>query len=130
MRLRIFYSCLLWVWFLVGKSQTSDIESIATALRSGSAKELIKFCVPRVEIEIEGQKANYSKSQAEAVLRDFFNKNSARGFRYVHQGSSPEDGLKYAIGNYSSDGTDYRVYMLLKSEDTSYFIDTISFTKG
>ncbi len=108
--------------------QKETIDDIGTALGAGSAKELIKYCVNRVEIQIDGNQAVYSKPQAEVILRDFFNQNVSKGFRYVHQGSSPE-GLKYTIGNYAVEDGSYRVYMLLKKTEDDYQIDTISFTR-
>ncbi len=121
---------LLLLISAVGYAQEEQsVEDIGTALRSGSSRELIKFCVDRIEIEINGEKSTYSKTQAEAVFKDFFSKNIARGFQYVHQGSSPSKGLKYAIGSYSVDGGSFRVYMLLKSNNNAFLIDTISFTK-
>ena len=113
---------------LAGFGQDTIIDDIGTALSSASAKEIIKYCVDRVEIQIDGDQTVYSKPQAEVVLRDFFNKNVGKGFIYVHQGSSPE-GLKYTIGNYSIENGSYRVYMLLKKTGEDYLIDTISFTR-
>ncbi len=109
--------------------QESAVEDIGTAIRNGSARELIKYCVERVEIEIDGQKSTYSKSQAEAVFKDFFSNNISRGFRYVHQGSSQAEGLRYAIGSYSVSDGSFRVYMLLKNNNSGFLIDTISFTR-
>ena len=123
---------LLSVIFLLavtsGYGQDETIDDIGTALSSGSAKELIKYCVNRVEIQIDGDQTVYSKPQAEVVLRDFFEQNVAKGFLYVHKGSSPE-GLKYTIGNYSMENGSYRVYMLLKKSGDYYLIDTLSFTR-
>ncbi len=121
-----FISLLLLVTGVYGQEQ--EISDIGTALRSSSAKELVKYCVDRVEIEIDGERSVYSKSQAEVVLRDFFNDNISKGFRYVHQGSSPE-GPKYTIGSYQLEDGSYRVYMLLKKNGDNYQIDTISFTR-
>jgi hypothetical protein len=112
----------------VSIGQDDTIADIQRALSASSSKELIKYCVDRVEIDINGSKAIYSRAQAEIIFREFFDENIALNFNYVHQGASPE-GLKYTIGNYAVDEGSYRVFMLLKQETDQYLIDQISFTR-
>ena len=123
------------VWLLALQLVTSQalgqseiISNAKAALKTGSSKELAKYFNKMVELNIDGEKANYSKTQAEFVLRDFFKKFPATDFQYIHQGASRE-GLKYAIGKYSSPNGSFRVYMLVKLFDGDYLIDTIDFSK-
>lgn len=110
--------------------QTSDgvMKNIESAMKAGNAKELVKYFNETVELKIDGGSANYSRNQAEVVLRKFFQKNPSRGFFYIHNGSSPE-GLKYAIGQYTTQGTRYRMVLFLKSNNGSFVIDTLRITK-
>ncbi len=108
--------------------QSEIISNAKAALKTGSSKELAKYFNKMVELNIDGEKANYSKTQAEFVLRDFFKKFPATDFEYIHQGASRE-GLKYAIGKYSYPNGSFRVYMLVKLFDSDYLIDTIDFSK-
>ena len=103
-------------------------ENISQALNSGSAKELIKYFNDVTELKINDKGANYSKIQAEAILKDFFAKNSAMNFSYIHKGASPE-GLKYNIGQFTTKTDNYRVVILLKNVNDNYVIDTINFNK-
>jgi hypothetical protein len=98
------------------------------ALKTGSSRELIKYFNTVTELKVEDKGANYSKVQAESIIKDFFTKYPAKNFSYIHKGSSPE-GLKYNIGRYSSDQGSFRVVMLLKEIKGKYVIDTISFNK-
>jgi hypothetical protein len=109
-------------------AQDQVISDISVALKASSAKELVKYCGPKIEIKIDGANNTYSKPQAEAVLRDFFQKNVAENFTVIHQGSSPE-GLKYAIGMFKMKQGSYRIVMFLKKGDTAYEIDRITFSK-
>ncbi len=110
--------------------QSSDgvIKNIEASMKAGNAKELVKYFNETVELKIDGGSANYSRNQAEVVLRKFFQKNPSRGFFYVHNGSSKE-GLKYAIGQYSTDGSKYRMVLFLKTKGDEYVIDTLRITK-
>ncbi|SNS47730.1 protein of unknown function [Ekhidna lutea] len=113
---------------LLYPTQDETMKDIGTAMKAGSSKELIKFCNNTVEIKINGESSNYSRSQAEVILRDFFNKNSPKSFTYIHQGSSPE-GLKYTIGRYTHNDGAYRVVMFIKKIGDNYLIDTLNFSQ-
>lgn len=119
----------LWLVFSAAIFQPSDIsKDIETAMKAGSAKELVKFFNETVEVKIDGSSSNYTRNQSEMVLRQFFQKNPVRGFSYIHQGSSPE-GLKYVIGKYQFDGGSYRTLMFLKKTSQGYRIDMLNFTR-
>lgn len=108
--------------------QDDVLANIGEALKSGSSKELIKYCNNNLEIKVNGKTSNYSISQAEVVFKDFFLKNPPKNFEYIHQGSSPE-GLKYSIGTYTVEGGSYRVVMVIKKIKDQLKIDTINFSR-
>ena len=113
---------------LLSPAQDETLKDIGTAIKTGSSKELIKFCNETVEIKIDGESSNYSKAQAEVILRDFFQKNPPSNFSYIHQGASPE-GLKYTIGRYAHENGAFRVVMFLKKIGDNYLIDTLNFSQ-
>ncbi len=119
---------LVCLSLFLGQGEDAIISEIGTAMKSGSSKELIKYCNTTVEIKIDGKSSNYSQAQAEVVLKDFFTRNPAKNFSYIHQGSSPE-GLKYNIGRYVHDKGTYRVVMFIKKIGENYLIDTLNFSK-
>jgi len=108
--------------------QDETVREIGIAMKAGSAKELIKFCNKTVEIKIDGKSSNYSKNQAEVILKDFFSRYPSKDFTYIHKGSSPE-GLKYTIGKYTHESGGYRVVMFIKKIEDNYLIDTLNFSK-
>ena len=107
--------------------QDETMKNIGTAIKAGSSKELIKFCNETVEIKINGESSNYSRPQAEVILRKFFNENPAKEFTYIHQGAS--EGLNYTIGRYTHENGAYRVVMFIKKIDDKYLIDTLNFSQ-
>lgn len=106
----------------------STTENVKLALNAGSAKELIKYFNEVTELKIDDAGANYSKIQAESVLKDFFQQNQVENFDYIHKGSSPE-GLKYNIGMYNSKSGTYRIVILMKEVNGLYVVDTMNFNK-
>lgn len=107
--------------------QDETMKNIGTAIKAGSSKELIKFCNETVEIKINGESSNYSRPQAEVILRKFFNENPAKEFTYIHQGAS--EGLNYTIGRYTHENGAYRVVMFIKKIGDKYLIDTLNFSQ-
>lgn len=120
--------CFLAVNVTSSVAQNEVINNVRDALKAGSSRELSKYLNNTVEISVDGEKASYSKNQAEFVLKDFFNHYPPNGFRYVHQGSSKE-GLKYSVGTYTYDRGEFRVFMLIKQFGESYLVDKIDFNR-
>lgn len=120
--------CCLMVSITISQAQNEVINNVRDALKAGSSREVSKYLNNTVEISIDGEKASYSRNQAEFVLKDFFNNYPARGFRYVHQGSSKE-GLKYTVGTYTYDRGEFRVFMLIKQFGGTYLVDKIDFNR-
>ena len=108
--------------------QEATLNNVRIAIKSGSSKELAKYFGENVELHFDGDRSSYSKSQAEFVLRDFFKKYPPVDFQYMHQGNSGE-GLRYAIGKYVISNGSYRIWLLFKKNDDTYFVDTIDFTR-
>lgn len=113
---------------LSGYGQGNIINQVKEAIKTGSSKEIAQYLHPQVDLTINGEMNNYSKTQAEYVLREFFRENPPSSFTIVHQGSS-KGGLPYAIGQYLSNGSTYRVWMRIKDLDSQYLVHEISFIR-
>lgn len=104
------------------------VNQIKEAIKAGSAKELSKYLNQTVDVTIDGKLQNYSKAQAEFVLRDFFKAHPPSDFNVIHQGSS-KGGQPFAIGEYLSGPDKYRVWMKIKTANKDQLIQEISFVK-
>ena len=76
--------------------QSEVINNVRSSIKAGSSKELSNYLSDMVSLKIDGVQSNYSKTQAEYVLKDFFDKYRPSDFQYVHQGAS-EGGLKLSL---------------------------------
>jgi Domain of unknown function (DUF4783) len=110
-----------------GKAQTEIFNPVRDAIKTGNAKEVVKYFNQSVDINLEGTVNTHSKAQAEFVLRDFFKKHPITEFKIVHTGSS-KGGLQFAIGKYISSGEIFNVLMRVREVGTSYLVHEISFT--
>lgn len=109
-------------------AQGDIINEVKEAIKTGSSKELARYLHPEVDLTINGEMGNYSKTQAEFILRDFFKAHEPSSFTIVHQGAS-KGGQPYAIGQYISGEETYRVWMRIKNQEDKYLIHEISFIK-
>lgn len=109
--------------------QGDVITQVKSALNTGSSKELVKYLDKTSDIDIEGEKASYSKTQAEVILKDFFQSYPPTNFQIVHQGAS-RAGSPYVIGQYSYKSGSFRVWIRLKEiSDEIYQVHALSFYK-
>lgn len=109
-------------------AQSDVINNVKTAMKAGSSKELTKYFNDMVEMVIDGDPSDYSRTQAEFVLKDFFRKYPPTDFQYIHQGASKE-GIRYAIGKYTYETGSFRVLLRAKEIKDGYKVYSIDFTK-
>lgn len=108
--------------FISGFTHADVFENISKAIKTSNASEIARHFGTTVDLSIINNEELYSKSQAEQLLRIFFQKNPVRSFAFSHNGVSKE-GAKYAIGKIiSTQGTIFRVYILIKQKGSEEFI--------
>ena len=101
------------------------IENIRVSVKMANSKDLTNFMGDMVEIQLPDQdRNNYSKTQAEFVMRDFMKKYPPVNFTYIHKVLDKED-FKFTIGEYAYAGGIMRVTMVIKPVGGKYQIDSI-----
>lgn len=110
-------------------STSSSIDGIVTVFQLGSSKELAKYFDSGIDININGNQGDYSKNQAELVMRDFFKKFPPVDFQLLHQGSNT-DQIIYYVGNYRSEEMVFRVFIKGKKENESIKVYSLDIVKG
>jgi len=127
-QIAVVFSLLLAVVFLTAgraQAQGDAMNSVRSAIKIGSSKDLARNFNSVVEITLDGGEAtSYSSNQAEFVMKNFFSKNAPVDFSYSHQGSS-DKGQRYAIGTYTSKNGSYTVLVRLKESK----IQSLNFIK-
>ncbi len=121
---------LFWFFtFSQVMAQTNGVvEQVKESIKAGNAKELAKYLTSSVDVTLEGKPNTYSKAQAEFVLRDFFKANPPSEFSIIHQGSS-KGGQPFAIGQFKSGNSTFRVWMKIKVTGNQSQVQEISFVK-
>ncbi len=101
------------------------IDEVINGIKSGSASSVSKHFDNTVEISLSGKSNNYSKSQGEAVLRDFFANNAVKSFNVVHRGES--GGAQYFIGTLVTSHGAYRTTVNLKKKGDKQMLQEMKF---
>ncbi|KOY88168.1 hypothetical protein AD998_11490 [bacterium 336/3] len=122
---------LLLIWIVLGSTiafaQQKEISDAEAYIKQGNSKGLSRHFGETVELNFDGKKQNYSKNQAEFVMKDFFGKNPPTdGFENYHRGNN--SGVSYSISKYASQNGSYRVFMKVKVHQGKYMIDALDFT--
>lgn len=106
--------------------QADIINKVVNAIKAMDADKLASYFSETVDLEAGESDGSYSKTQAEIIFRKFFKDYPLTDFSLNHQGSS-NDGSKYFIGTYKTAKAEYRVYVLMKSQDEKMSIQEIQF---
>lgn len=97
--------------------------------KTGSSKEIARYFDQTVLLNINGTNGDYSKSQAEYILRDFFLKYPPLDFSVVHQAGSPGPTVFY-VGSYLTKSEQFRVLIKGYSKTEALRIYSIDIIKA
>jgi hypothetical protein len=113
------------VFLMASFSPSKGIGDIVVALKAGNASLVAKYFDNTVEITLPEKSNSYSRSQAELILRDFFNNNSIKGFSVIHQGEN--GGSQYCIGTLLTKSASYRTTIYMKQKGDKQTLQEIRF---
>ena len=111
--------------FLLSFVQTSSIEKVLVALRTGNATELAKYFDSRIDISLPNKSDNYSKNQAEMILKDFFVNNEVKNFQVKHKGEN--NGSQFCIGLLQTKNGNFRTKIYMKKKGSQQVVQEIAF---
>lgn len=106
---------------------TVEMDNVLVALKSGNASQLSKYFDDRVDISLPDNADNYSRTQAEMIMRDFFHKNSVRSFELRYKSENAE--TNYCIGTLQTNGGKYRTTLFMKQKGDKQYLQDLRFQK-
>lgn len=111
--------------FLLSFAPSYSIEQVLVALRTGNATELAKYFDSRVDISLPNKSDNYSKNQAEMILKDFFASNEVKNFQVKHKGEN--NGSQFCIGLLQTRNGNFRTKLYMKKKGGQQVVQEIAF---
>ena len=116
---------LVILFFLFSFKGSNNLDSIIMSIESGNSTRLSAFFDSNLEISLPDKSNNYSKVQAELILKDFFKLHQVKRFEVVHTGDNI--GAQYCIGNlYTRNGT-FRTTLYIKQVGQKTVLQEIRF---
>jgi hypothetical protein len=125
MKKHLGFAAVLVSLFLVSFAPVFSIDEVVSAMRNGNAARLAKYLDTRVDITVPGKSDNYSRSQAELILKDFFASNEVKGFVVKHKGK--QNGSEFCIGLLQTRNGDYRTKFFMKKKGDVQVVQEIGF---
>lgn len=123
---RLFSTLLLCsTFFLSAFVEQNSIDEVIGALRSGNASQISTYFDENVELTLPDKSDNYSKAQAQLIVKDFLNNNKVKGFELKHKGDSP--GGHFCIGTLQTNAGNFRTNVFMKIKNGKEVIKEIRF---
>jgi hypothetical protein len=128
--LNLFLSIFLFLQpFSYTGSELDSIEPVISAIDEGSSSELAKYFDVSIALNVNGNQGDYSKNQAEIVVKDFFKKNPSLGFKVVFRNETNPSLISY-IGDYQSTENSYKVFIRVNQQGDLLKIYSLEFVKA
>lgn len=125
MKKHLGFATILFSLFLVSFTPFYTIDDVVTAMRKGSASELSKYFDTRIDITVPGKSDNYSKSQAELIIKDFFASNEVKGFQIKNQGK--QNGVEFCVGMLQTRNGKYLTKFYMKKKGDAQVVQELGF---
>jgi len=119
------YLMLVVVLTLSSFTLQNSIDGVIGAIRSGNSSELSKYFDENVELTLPDKSDNYSKAQAQLIVKDFFSNNGVKGFDLKHKGDSP--GGHFCIGTLQTNAGNFRTNVFMKTKSGKEVVKEIRF---
>ena len=101
----------------------SNIDDVISAMKEGNASGLAKYFDNYVDITMPDKSSNYSRGQAELVIKDFFANNGVKTFEVKHKGNN-ENG-EYCIGTLQTRNGNFRATLYMRMKGNKQVIQDI-----
>jgi hypothetical protein len=106
-------------------ADTYNLEAVATALRSGNVNQLSPYLDMQVDISLPDKSDTYSKTQAEMVIRDFFNTHGVQNFKIIQQGENGD--YLFCTGLLETLSGNYRTILFFRQKGEKEYLQEIRF---
>ena len=95
-------------------------DDVANALKQGNSSELVKNFAEKISIKILNQEDLLSKSQAQAVIEDFFSKHKVKSYQTSHT-SIVNGNQQFITGTLDTNNGKFRISVLVRGSVISQF---------
>jgi len=102
-----------------------NIDDVVAAIKSGNASGLAKYFDERVDISLPDKSDTYSRTQAEIIIKDFFNTKGVVSFEVKHKGE--QGGAQFCVGELKTRQGSYRTHLFMRQRGDRQLLQEIRF---
>ncbi|MDP3470162.1 MAG: DUF4783 domain-containing protein [Daejeonella sp.] len=112
--------------FIQPEVQQKDIfDTLSVYFKDSNSKDIAAYFESVIELDILSEEGEYSKAQAELILRDFFSRHSAVSVKVLHRLSSSSN-YKFGVLSFESKSKKLRVSISMANNGNKFLIKTIT----
>lgn len=101
-------------------------DRIADAIRAGNASLLAGHFAQTIQLSVPGKKGDFSKMQAEVIMREFFQQYPPSSFTINAEGKSSGSNY-YTLGAYVSGSVQFKTYYVIQKTDGDITLHILKF---
>jgi len=106
-------------------SNTSVVESISSAIRSGDSNQISEYLGSTVDVTILDFHGFVDKATTTRKVNEFFQDKSIDGYKIIHTGKSKGKESVYTIGKLKTDKGQFNIYMFITENMDNHTIQEI-----
>ena len=106
---------------------TVEMDDVVVALKSGNASQLSKYFDNRIDLSFPDKSDNYSRTQAEMIIKEFFSSTGVRNFELKYK--SEKSGSNYCVGTLQTKSGNFRTTLFMKQKGDRQYLQDLSFQK-
>ncbi len=119
------FSLILFSFRTVHHTDSYNLDAVTTALKSGNVSQLSPYLDMRVDISLPDKSDTYSKTQAEMVIRDFFNTHTVQNFKITQEGENGD--FIFCTGLLQTQSGNYRTTLFFRQKGDKQYLQEIRF---
>ena len=111
--------------FSTAAIQQKDIfDTLSGYFKTSNSREISSYFAPMIELDILSEEGEYSKAQAELILRDFFSKNKPESAVVIHRLNSSSN-YQFGVISVHVAGNKLRISISMAKDGTKFLIRSI-----
>lgn len=109
--------------------QQKDVfNSLSGYFKEANSKEIAGYFASVIELNILSEEGEYSKAQAELIVRDFFSKHATGTVKIIHRLSSSSN-YKFGVLSIQNKDDKFRVSISMANSGNKFLIKSIKIEK-
>lgn len=123
-KILLFIFSYFFALFPATLQQKDVVDTLSGHFKTSNSREISEHFSSLIEMNILSEENEYSKAQAELILRDFFSRNRPTSVKIIHRLNSSSN-FKFAVLSYQTEKEKFRISISLMSDGEKFLIKLI-----